>query len=338
MNDMIERYLYAVTSKLPEQQRMDIELELRGLIDDMLEERIESDQPTQKEIEEVLIELGNPNDLAMKYRGHNRYLIGTELFDTYLVVLKIVGYCILIGLSVVFAIEIVVSPMSVLDQFVDYLVSLIAGGAQGFAWVTGIFWLIERNGVKATVIGGSHKAIQWTPAQLPAIPNPRTKIKPIDPILGIIFTVLFMVLIAFSIDLVGVFSKVDGETVFISLFDIDVFRGFLPFLYGLLGLAILRECIKLITKQWNFKLAFFCIIFNIMSFIIALVVLHDQAIWNPHFMNELVDSGILLAGSDSFEMVQSIWSLSTERFIYIVGVIFLIDTVSVIYHTSKARG
>jgi hypothetical protein len=147
-----------------------------------------------------------------------------------------------------------------------------------------------------------------------------------------------MVLIAFSIDLVGVFSKVDGETVFISLFDIDVFRGFLPFLYGLLGLAILRECIKLITKQWNFKLAFFCIIFNIMSFIIALVVLHDQAIWNPHFMNELVDSGILLAGSDSFEMVQSIWSLSTERFIYIVGVIFLIDTVSVIYHTSKARG
>jgi hypothetical protein len=304
----------------------------------MLDERMQGDQPTVKEIEAVLIELGNPQDLAMKYRGHNRYLIGPELFDTYLVVLKIVGYSILIGLSVVFAIEFFMTPISVLEQFVDYLVSLMLGGAQGFAWVTGIFWIVERNGVKAVDIGGSHKSKEWTPVQLPTIPNPKTRINQIEPIIGIIFIVLFMVLFFYSIDIIGVFSKVDGETVFISLLDKDVFREFLPFLYVLLGLGILRECIKLITKQWNFKLAFFCLIFNIVSFILALVVLHEQAIWNPHFMNELVDSGILLAGGDSFETVQTIWNLSTERFIHMVAIILLIDTVSVIYHANKSRG
>lgn len=337
MNDMIERYLYAVTSKLPEQHKVDIELELRSLIDDMLEERIQGDQPTQKEIEEVLMELGNPNELAMKYRGHNRYLIGPELFDMYVVVLKIVGFSILIGLSVVFAIEFIMTPMSVLELFVDYLGSLIFGGAQGFAWVTGIFWVIERNGVKAANIGGSNKTKEWSPGQLTAIPNPRTIIKPMEPIFGIIFAVLFIVLFSFSINIIGLFRKLDGERVFISFLDGDVFHGFLPFIYGLLGLAILRECMKLITKHWNYKLAFFCLIFNIVSFIIALVVLHDQAIWNPNFMNELVDSGILLAGSDGFETVQSIWSLSTERFIHMVGIILLLDTVFVIFNASKAR-
>ena len=34
--EMVERYIYAVTKKLPEKQRSDIEQELRSLIEDML--------------------------------------------------------------------------------------------------------------------------------------------------------------------------------------------------------------------------------------------------------------------------------------------------------------
>ena len=37
--EMINRYIYAVTQKLPQSQRKDIADELRGLIEDMLEER-----------------------------------------------------------------------------------------------------------------------------------------------------------------------------------------------------------------------------------------------------------------------------------------------------------
>lgn len=37
--ELIDRYVYAVVQKLPEQQRNDIRKELYGLIEDMLEER-----------------------------------------------------------------------------------------------------------------------------------------------------------------------------------------------------------------------------------------------------------------------------------------------------------
>lgn len=37
--DLINRYIYAVTQKLPESQRADIEKELQGLVEDMLEDQ-----------------------------------------------------------------------------------------------------------------------------------------------------------------------------------------------------------------------------------------------------------------------------------------------------------
>jgi hypothetical protein len=38
--EMIDRYVYAVTKRLPEKQREDVSDELRGLIEDMLEARV----------------------------------------------------------------------------------------------------------------------------------------------------------------------------------------------------------------------------------------------------------------------------------------------------------
>ncbi|MDF2536663.1 MAG: hypothetical protein K0R18_2825, partial [Bacillales bacterium] len=99
--ELIERYIYAVTKRLPEAQREDVAKvtkrlpeaqredvakELRGNIEDML-----SDNPSQHEIEGVLIELGEPSKLATEFRGKKRYLIGPEHFDQYISILKIVA-------------------------------------------------------------------------------------------------------------------------------------------------------------------------------------------------------------------------------------------------------
>lgn len=53
--DLVERYIYAVTQKLPSQTREDIGKELRGLIADMLEERAQGERITEKHIEKVSI-------------------------------------------------------------------------------------------------------------------------------------------------------------------------------------------------------------------------------------------------------------------------------------------
>lgn len=54
--EMMERYIYAVTRKLPQSQREDIGKELRGLIEDMLEERVPIGTVTEKDLEDVLID------------------------------------------------------------------------------------------------------------------------------------------------------------------------------------------------------------------------------------------------------------------------------------------
>ena len=66
-NEQIERYVYAVVRQLPAKQRGDIELELKSLINDMLEERCGDVTPTERDVNVVLAELGKPSELAARY-------------------------------------------------------------------------------------------------------------------------------------------------------------------------------------------------------------------------------------------------------------------------------
>ena len=66
-NDMIERYIYAVTKRMNPKVREDVSMELRGLIDDMLLERCGDETPTDKDVRVVLTELGTPQELYAKY-------------------------------------------------------------------------------------------------------------------------------------------------------------------------------------------------------------------------------------------------------------------------------
>ena len=75
-NDLIERYIYAVTKQLPKKNREDVSMELRGLIDDMLSERC-AVEPTERDVRDVLTELGTPRELYAKYdEDADKCLIG----------------------------------------------------------------------------------------------------------------------------------------------------------------------------------------------------------------------------------------------------------------------
>ncbi len=173
--EMIERYVYAVTRRLPQSQRNDIAKELRGLIGDMLEERAQGDAVTDKDVEAVLLDLGNPRSMAQKYRGSRGYLIGPEIsLSLYRSTIKTVLISIVVGLSVVFAISSYsLNPLSVLDHFVSYIVSLVTVVPQGFGWTTFVFFCIDYfGGVSARDLKLNQK---WKPADLPPIPDPKRR-------------------------------------------------------------------------------------------------------------------------------------------------------------------
>src|SRR5690242_9783889 len=112
-NELVKRYIYAVTRKLPEAQRADIAKELGGLIEDMLEDHTQGRPATEKDVEAVLLKLGSPDELANKYRGGKGYLIGPEIYSTYIMVLKIVLGAVGIAMFVVFLIQTVMTPAQI---------------------------------------------------------------------------------------------------------------------------------------------------------------------------------------------------------------------------------
>lgn len=309
--EMVDRYIYAVIQRLPQPQREDIAEELRSLIEDMLEERVHGRGITNKDEEEVLMELGNPKHLAQKYRGGKRYLISPEYFDSYMLVLKIVLASVVLSISAGFIIQIIIDPIAILDHFIEFIVSFVTSVPMAFGWTTFGFALGEYIGVF------NEKGIQideeWKPSDLAAIPDPKRRIKRGESIFGIIFYVVFIVILAFSNDYFGVWLFQEGEfSGIVPFLNEETYVTYLLFIITILGFGILKECFKLIYAKWTYKLVTFTAVINLVSLAVVMLVITGPEFWNPNFMNELVQNTPLTIGSESYGTISKVWEQSTR--------------------------
>lgn len=94
--ELVNRYVYEVTKRIPKEQRSEIEMELRELIEDMAE---------GAPLEEVFAKLGDPAVFARKYREDKNYVISPEYYDNYVWVMKIAVACIWAGLLIAMAVK-----------------------------------------------------------------------------------------------------------------------------------------------------------------------------------------------------------------------------------------
>ena len=171
---------------------------------------------------------------------------------------------------------------------------------------------------------------------MPAIPEPAARIKPIEPLLGILFSVLFFVLFTFSINLIGV-HRFDENSIAIPVFEQAAFAKYLPLIWLLTAFSIFNEARKLITRKWTPQIAVMHVIFNVASVIVTVILFSDMTIWNPTFMDQLVQAGFVTPGDEAYETVKSIWDRSRDGLIYVIVVITLIDTVSVVMKWFRER-
>lgn len=327
------RYVYAVTQKLPPKQRADIEQELRGLIEDMAEERAARGETEEQALEKTLLELGPPHAMAAKYRGGPRTLIGPELFDAYMTVLKIVLISAAFGMTVVFGIRFAVEPPEVLDLFVDYLLTLFSVGVQSFAWVTIAFAIIEYVGVKFPDKRMDPRT-PWKPSSLPLVPSPKSLIRAGEPVASIIFIVLIVVLLTYSVEWIGVYStgRLDGPAV-VPFLNEDVFRAYLPWIWLLAVAGIARDVLKFIWRKWTTPLLIYQYAFLAASLTLAVMLFANSDIWNPQFMGGLVDIGLIAEGSAGFHTVQSIWNRITGGMLYVVAIVHIAELAALVWKT-----
>ena len=334
--DYIDRYIYAVTRRLPEKQRGDINKELKTLIDDMIEENDEP-MPYDEKVKKVLIELGDPEILANNYRGSVRYLIGPKFYDTYLLILRIVLFSVFIGITVATMVQSIFSKdQNGVHIASNYIAALFNGGFQAFAWVTIAFIITEKSSVNTSKIHSDKDSMEkskWSPSQLPVIPEKKAVIPIYEPIISIILSTVFLALFYTTPQVFAAFFKVGNEIKVIPVFNQQAIGNFNIIILSVLLLCVLKEALKLYSRRWTLKLSLAVSVFSGLSTILILFVFASN-VWNPDFSTEIMKNMTL-----SFDFVSTWSNIKNGFFVFIIviGVIDIIATLSkgIRYNSAK---
>ena len=161
MTGLIDRYVFTALRRVPEQQRSDIDRELRASIEDAVDARVGSGVPRDAAVEAALLELGDPDRLADSYAGRLPYLIGPELFGVWRRIMRLLYTLVLpIVIAVVVAVQLFDRPTvgKVIGAGISALITTAVH--MGF-WTTLVFAILDRTG------GGTDLRKAWKPADLP---------------------------------------------------------------------------------------------------------------------------------------------------------------------------
>ncbi len=292
--NLIERYLNAVAEHLPEDTREDVKKELRANIEDML-----PDDPSEKDVRNVLEKFGNPVRLADEYRQTKRYLIGPSLYHSYISVLKLV-----IGIAVIIfsfiwvlgnttnpAADISTAPIDFFKSFITGIISAAFNGAlQAFLWVTVVFAVMERVGLNEGKLPFSKK--NWSVDDLPEVLlNDKGRIGRGETIVGLIFSIAFTALLVLQPHVFAWYGKTgSGMTLVTPLFNIERLRPYIFFIVLLAVLQFVMSIYKFIVMRWNLPLAIANTANNIASSILVFIMLKDGMIINPDFLARFADT------------------------------------------------
>jgi len=146
MTSLVDRYVFTALRRVPEQQRADIDRELRGSIEDAVDARVDAGQERDAAVTATLTELGDPDRLADGYAGRQGYLIGPELYAPWRRLTRMlltVVLPIVVGVLVVLD---VVDGKSIGDVIGTAVTTTLNVGVNMVFWTTLIFAVVERSG------------------------------------------------------------------------------------------------------------------------------------------------------------------------------------------------
>lgn len=279
--DLIDRYVYAVTRRLPARLRSDIDQELRSLIDDMLEARCGGILPRERDIRVVLTELGTPAELAAQYTPEGRnQLIGPAYYDNYKTIVSIVLAAVTLGLVVSGFISILQESQEVwYVTLFSGIGTLIIGLISAFGMVTLIFAVFERKNI-ALNLGGSDLD------SLPPVPQKKAVISKSEALAGIVFSVIFCVIFLAAPQIICV--KLGDSQPFIPVFNLERIHQLWYLFAGFAILGICNESFKLYEGRYTRRLALVTLVTNLLSAGLTVIFLSDSRILNSAFIDAVI--------------------------------------------------
>lgn len=162
MTSLVDRYVFTALRRIPEQQRADIDRELRASIEDAVDARVEAGESREAAVEETLSGLGDPDRLADSYAGRPSYLIGPELYQPWRrLVLTLLSAPLPIVVAVVVVLQLF-DGRGIGDVIGTAVTTTLTVGTQMVFWITLVFFIVQRTGT-----GKEKLHAEWTLGDLP---------------------------------------------------------------------------------------------------------------------------------------------------------------------------
>lgn len=321
-NELIERYIYAVSKHLPANIKKDVADELNSIIQDMLEERCGDILPTEHDVKVVLTELGTPRELALKYNeDRDKCLIGAPYYTTYKYTLKLVCACVLFGMPIATIMGGLTSQDSEITILTDTISGIVSGLLSAFTYVTILFSIFYHKGIKMDNLYDSIDKLPPVPKQTKIIPKR-------EPIWGIGISVIFAIVFIGFPQIVFVMISDRGITV--PVFNVQYIRAtwYFVILFSMLG--IVRECVKLIDGSYTRRLMIVTIVTDIFTGILSCIWLTNENILNPEFKTTMMslfenDGAFIGRTFNEFNII----------FLLIILFALLLDVATTVFRTMK---
>lgn len=199
---IIDRYVNEVGRRLPRRQRKDVQTELRSLLQDTLDDRVEG-KPSEDDMIALLEEFGSPEKMAASYQPSGQYLVGPDLFSLFKIVLGAVLLAVTLGLSIAFLMGAIFTGDGPPDDLGQSLLDFLGGYYQAlmsaFAMVVIIFAILQRLGVTPD----KETDDRWNPRELPNVRDVDV-VGRVESIAAIVFSLVFLVLLNIFSDQIGV--------------------------------------------------------------------------------------------------------------------------------------
>jgi hypothetical protein len=307
MNKWVERYIYAVSKRLPVSMREDVSKELRANIQDMI-----ADEPLKEEdISEILHKLGHPNQLANSYRGKERYVIAPEHYDNYISALKLFGIIfVIVAFSTIPSSAFTEGWRTVAKAIVS---SLTSGFLNTFTWITIGFWIVgtfDKNEPSET----------WKLKDLPELPKPnQSKISRGETIFELIFGLSFGLIFI---------NWIQNGVPFLNM---EIVQPFIIFFYISILMELIVGISKLIYGTWCLPIVFGSIIQKIYDAGFAYFLLKSD------FLNHEIYTVIASNTEYSLQNIIDNIALSKEVLIWIVLLGTSISVITTLYKGLKAQ-
>ena len=280
--ELQERYIAAGLKHIPPTEKDGVEKAMRRIIAERLQERGNASEETERE---VLRGLGSPRLLAEKQLKEPPHLIGPELYGTYMLIVKIVMTVAVIGTLIGNTVDFIVNGETILRYIAQSFAAAIGVAIGAFGWVTLVFAIMERT-AKQKILTEIQE--DWSLADLPEKEVPQKPFNKVGVIIGIIFTVLFIILVNQYSQLLGFYYTLDGSIQeMIPMLNQEVFRSYLPYINGMLVLQLLFSASKLVFRKWTYPVATANLILNVLSFVLLWFILQDTAILNPELVTKI---------------------------------------------------